>query len=236
MRHRVPVRTVTPLRRTALLIAFVALPAAPAAAAPTLAALKPCYVSVLTVAKTFETEPVPVSGSGFTPGALVDVTVGDGLPVITLTVGADGNLPAGAVKPPVVTFFGQQPFTITATERSNPAQTASTDSRVSRLSVRARPGRARPSSRVRFTGRGFTDPAAPVYAHYVLHGRLRRTVRVVRRPAGACGTFSVRRRQFPFRPKTGSWTVQFDQRRSFMANPPFVQLAIDVRRVPRTRR
>jgi hypothetical protein len=52
----------------------------------------------------------------------------------------------------------------------------------------------------------------PVYAHYVFAGKSRRTVRMGM-PRGDCGTFSVRRRQFPFKksPRVGEWTIWFDQ-------------------------
>ena len=38
---------------------------------------------------------------------------------------------------------------------------------------------------------------------------------------GACGAFSRKMRQFPFRhsPKVGTWTIQFDQQRRFTPSP-----------------
>lgn len=227
-----------PLRRAALLTlgasCTLAVPAV-AGAAPSLGALKPCYVSVRTAPKTFDTETVAVSGSGFSPNALIDIAV-DGATVAT-GVQADGagNLAPGTVKAPVVKS-GQRAFTVTATAQGDAGQSASAGALVSELAVRVRPRRARPRRRIRFTGAGFTIAGLPVYAHYVLNGRLRETVRLAPRPTGPCGTFSVRRRQFPFTPRTGRWTVQFDQRQAFTDEPPLVGLLIDVKRVPRTPR
>ena len=38
-------------------------------------------------------------------------------------------------------------------------------------------------------------------------------------PTGPCGTFSIKRRQFPFKnsPRRGVWTIQFDQERAYNA-------------------
>ena len=59
----------------------------------------------------------------------------------------------------------------------------------------------------------------------------------VHEPAGPCGTFSVKRRQFPFRPRTGRWLLQIDQQRAYAASPAttFVKLEIFVRRVLKLR-
>ena len=46
------------------------------------------------------------------------------------------------------------------------------------------PSTAAPSSRVRFSGRGFTQPGA-VYGHYLYRGRVRKTVRLAKRARGA---------------------------------------------------
>jgi hypothetical protein len=91
--------------------------------------------------------------------------------------------------------------------------------------------------RVRFRGRGFTA-AAPVYAHYVFAGRSRRTVRLGM-PTGACGQFSVRRRQFPFRrtPRVGVWTIQFDQQERYDPRAAVrFPLTVKVRRTIKPRR
>ena len=49
-----------------------------------------------------------------------------------------------------------------------------------------------------FKGRGFMAPGVPVYAHYVFAGKVR-GVGPARSPDGPCGTFNVKRKQFPFK-------------------------------------
>jgi hypothetical protein len=58
-----------------------------------------------------------------------------------------------------------------------------------------------------------------VYAHYVFAGRSRKTVQIAY-PQTPCGTFSARRKQFPFKnnPRVGVWTIQFDQNPHYDAN------------------
>ncbi len=54
-----------------------------------------------------------------------------------------------------------------------------------------------------------------VYLHYVLHRRVRLTV-ALGMPTGPCGTLNVKRRYFPLhRPAAGTWSLQFDQRKSY---------------------
>lgn len=216
-------------RRTAtaaLLAGATALcgPAA-ASAAVTVTELKPCYLSVA----PGMTEPVSLDAAGFTPGSLVDVRVDGATDALQATAGPTGRLSTQVRAP--FRKHGERRFEIELVERDQPINAAVLQTRVSALAVRVRPATARPARRVRWIGRGFTAPGA-VYAHYVKDGEARDTVRIGR-PHGPCGTFSVRRRQFPFRPAVGAWTVQIDQLKSFAATPasPFVRLPITVRRV-----
>ena len=90
---------------------------------------------------------------------------------------------------------------------------------------------------MRFIGRGFTDGTS-VYAHYVRKGRHRKTVRLGA-AAGPCGRFDVKRRQIPFKPAVGRWTLQVDKQADYSAEPlsVFVRLAITVSRgLPRPAR
>ena len=51
---------------------------------------------------------------------------------------------------------------------------------------------------------------------------------------GRGGLLSVRRKQFPFRPKPGSWTIQFDQDQAYNPAPTqFTRLPVKVSRGPR---
>jgi hypothetical protein len=210
----------------AALGALAVLPTAAHAVPVLTAPLKPCYVAVS--ART--TEPIFVAAAGFTQGAPILVQV-DGVTVNEAVADGSGTL-SGRIASPYVARR-DRPFTLTLTERDNLAQTVSATSRVTALNVGVTPRRARPSSRVTFQGRGFTANR-PLYAHYVKGTKRRRTVRLAN-PKGPCGTFKVRKRQFPFRPSPGSWSVRFDQQRRYTteADGPFVRLSVLVQRILR---
>jgi hypothetical protein len=219
-----------PARLAALAAGALAALAAPSAAvaAPTIQPLKACYVSVGQADN--EREPVALAASDFAPNSLVDVAVNQ-VPVATsVPVDAAGNVSGQVLAP--FQERGEAPFTVTLTQQGNPANTVSATSKVTALELSVRPRRARPSSRVRFTGAGFTAPG-PVYAHYVFRGRQRKRV-LLARPHGDCGRFRVRKRQIPVRnPGSGTWTLQVDQQRRYSVSPEtvFVRLSILVQRV-----
>jgi hypothetical protein len=217
----------TAIRLTLAAGLLLAVPAS-ASAAPQLHPLKPCYDS-LGKAKT-DREPVSVSGFGFTPDAFVDIKLDDAIVYERVQVDTAGFLDGGDLTAPYVKS-GHRPFDVTVTERDNPAQTAKASSVVAPLEVKVTPRKSTPRSLVRFKGDGFTA-AAPVYAHYVHKGKARKTVRLVKRPAGRCGRFSVKRRQFPFIPSVGSWRIRIDQRRTWTKKPPdtpYLVLQVKVR-------
>jgi len=202
----------------------LALTAAPAAAA-TLSALKPCYVSAGRADERRET--ITVSGDSFTPESTVEVLI-DGKVVGSAPTGTVGEfeffVPAPFQK------RGEKAFTVTARDA---VSAVTLQSRVTNLAVFVRPKTARPSRRVRFRGRGFMLDA-PVYAHYLYGGREEKTVRLARRTSGPCGTFKVKRRQIPIdNPRTGRWVVQIDQHKAYseQPDPVLVRLPIDVREV-----
>ena len=223
----------------ALAVAAAALPASARAAAWTEAPAG-CYVSV--APEPAQRELVPVSAHGFPANAPLDVLV-DGAPAdvtgdgVADAVYADarGRFVAGVRAP--YQPSGQREFSITVSERANRADALAATPLVTALGFELRPAQAPPSRRVRFVGRGFTD-RRPVWAHYVFGGKVRRTVRLVRRPTAPCGKFSVRRRQIPLvRPRTGRWTLQVDQQRRYSPTPRsvFSRLEITVERVIRLR-
>ncbi len=197
------------LRALVLGVAVAALAATPASASPTLAPLKPCYVAATPEAREF----VVIDGLGFTPLSVVDVYVDDILQPLEGTEPRRANYDTkvfGSVAAPFIDE-GQRLFSLRVTERVAAENTATQTAKVTRLSVEQIPERAATNQRVRFRGRGFMADA-PIYAHYVFAGKSRRTVRMGM-PSGDCGTFSVRRKQFPFRksPRVGVWTIWFDQ-------------------------
>jgi hypothetical protein len=211
----------------AVVLALLAAPGLAEAAA--LDPLKPCYVSVTSRAdgKTLiEREKVDVSGTGYTPGALVDVTVEGKVVRSGVTTDAAGNLPLQVVDSP---YRGgpPRPFTVTAAEQGNPASSATLTAEATALNVGIQPSSARPSQRVAFRGRGFTG-TGKVYAHYLYGGKVRRTVTLAT-PQGACGTFTVRRRQIPVRrARIGKWTLRVDQQKRYSPNPASVWVSIPI--------
>ena len=189
----------------------------------TAAPLKPCYVSVA----EGRTEPVDVVAAGFAAGAGVDVRV-DGQMVATTRSSATGGV---AIRVPAPHRpRGERSFAIELAEHDRPAAAIVLRSRVTALRVRLRTSGTEPRGVVSWIGRGFTG-AGPVFAHYVRDGRSSRTQRLSA-PRGACGSFRVRRRQFPFSPSQGRWIIQIDQQRRYAPLPasPFVRLAVSVRR------
>ena len=77
-----------------------------------------------------------------------------------------------------------------------------------------------------------------MWAHYLYKGKVRKTVRLVRKINNPCGLFSVKRKQIPIkRPKLGPWRLQVDQQRKYSRAPNGVNVRadIDVQRVFKAR-
>ena len=210
----------------AILAALLACAAAPAAAAgASVDPLGACYRSVDKQAR----ESVPVAGHGFTPGAMVDVSV-DGATPIEAQANEAGDV-TGMVTAPYQRR-GVRPFSITVTEQGLPENSATAQSRIAALTARLDPREATPSRRVRFLGRGFID-GPEVYGHYLRKGKLRKTV-LLGAPEGPCGRLDATHRQIPVdHPKTGRWTLQIDNQQEYARRPAgvFVRLTITVKRV-----
>ena len=189
------------------------------ATAPAVSELKPCYVSVKVSprAQRYVTEKIRFTASGFTPHALVTILVDGVTAADDVAVDGGGNLPEQAVDAPRVER-GEREVPVSVVEKGNSDNTVIAFTRVSALAVSARPRTARFNQRVTFRGRGFTMPGRRVYGHYVRRGKHRRTV-VLGWPQGPCGTFRVRRRQFPFRPSAGNWLLRIDQSPRYRRRP-----------------
>jgi hypothetical protein len=216
-----------------LTVAALLLLPAQALAAPALAPLKPCYVSVGVDEETGNTisESVDVAGTGFTPNTEVGLLV-DGNTAGRAVADETGAIKAAVQAP--LQEKGERDFTLTATDIGQGSVVLTT--KVTALTVTVSPTKAKPTQKVTISGRGFTMPG-PAYAHYTRGGKDRKTVKLGT-PAGPCGTFKVRRRQFPMkRPATGLWILRVDQEKKFRIDPAtaFVDLEIFVRRVLRTR-
>jgi hypothetical protein len=222
----------------ALLVAL-AVPAS-AQAVPTIEPLKPCYVTAGTAANP-QGEPVRINAQGFTANSKVDLTLdGATLPGSQgLQVAEAGILALDRFAfPAPFVRRGSKDFTVTLTEQNNPANTVTATARSTRLGVKIRPKSARPSQRISFKGSGFTGEQ-PVYAHYTRGGREIERVRLARR-TGECGSWSVRRPQFPMKhPSQGTWFVQFDQSKKYVdgtrgtLQSVYVRVKIKVSLVPR---
>ena len=176
--------------------------------------IKPCYVSDGDLPTQRET--IHLHATGFTPVSTVTLRI-DSEVIDTGMADAFGEVRAEVPAP--FQGLGQRSFTISVVEDQNPNNLAFKTSRVTNLGVTMRPRRARPSRRIRFAGRGFTNDA-PVFGHYVYGGKVRKTVRFVRRSTLPCGLFRARRRQIPVkRPATGNWLLQVDQQRRYATLP-----------------
>jgi hypothetical protein len=184
---------------------------------------KACYVTVDPSAR----EVIKLRATGFTPLVPIDLFY-DGGPRVT---SFDSNA-AGAVKVREQAPYrggAERPLTITLREHLHPENAVTAVTRVTALRVRLRPKDADTSDPIRFSGRGFTQHRA-IWGHYLFRGRLQKTVRFAPGPATACGTFSVRRRQFPIEhPRPGVWTLQVDQRKRWSPEPKSVVVPVQLR-------
>ncbi len=149
-----------------------------------------------------------ISGSGFSPDALVKIT---GLDTSADYALADrsGNFSEEFLTPPVEDFRAH-PTTVVATDASQTAIVARAQlTLVQELFITNFPVAGRPSQRVRWLFAGFR-PSKHIYGHFVYRNRVRRTYDygVAR---GACGTVSVTAPRFPTRARRGRWYIQFDQ-------------------------
>lgn len=64
-----------------------------------------------------------------------------------------------------------------------------------------------------------------MYAHYVLGGKLKKTVRIGAL-SGDCGNLRKRMKQFPFRPgPAGDWRVDFDTSQRYVRQAGHVRFA-----------
>ena len=76
-----------------------------------------------------------------------------------------------------------------------------------------------------FTAYGFEGLGSVVYAHYVLGGKLKKTVRIGAL-SGDCGNLRKRMKQFPFRPvPAGDWRVDFDTSRAYSGRADAIRYA-----------
>ena len=154
-------------------------------------------------------------GAGFTPGSLVAIestTASNPTPgsVTSTTADAAGNF-TDKTGPLSFSRFDttDQTYNVIATDRMNPAITASAELRQVRFGFDAKPDTGRPGRKVLYTARGFA-PGQPVYAHFRFGGKTRRNIKIGV-AAAPCGTASLRMRLLPTKTRFGTWTVYMDQ-------------------------
>jgi hypothetical protein len=216
-------------RRRAVALAACALAPAGAVApvalagGPTVSTPERCYSS---------SRPVDFVGLGFRPGRTFTARVGDRV-VDRGSVSRFGDL-AGAFRAPVAARGrpGERTFTLTVDDG---LRAASTRFRSTVFGADFAPAIGDPATlRVRFQafdfGRGRT-----VYLHLIAPDRRHRRTLVLGRTSGPCGSVvTARRRLFPFRPRPGTWRMQFDTSRRYRPGAvPRVRLAVPVLRARR---
>lgn len=185
---------------------------------------------------------VTLSGSGFSPGGAYQVLL-DGRVLGGGTADETGLVTGTFAAPALPGARRERRYGLEVVEGANSARTAFS---VSSFLADFAPARGDPRRlKVRFSGFGFglvqKDPLAPVapalFVHYVPPHR-RGTVRTRRiaRTSGPCGRLRATslRRLFPFPPRTGLWTLQFDTNRRYRrgargADFLFFSIAVRVR-------
>lgn len=187
------------------LLALAAVAAASASAA-TLTTDRRCYRT---------NEALSLSGGGYTPNGSVPFTLN------TQPWGALTADPNGAVSytvkspPPAKDPTKMRDYTLTATDQTNPALTATTKFQVVHTNVTIKPALVTPGM-VTFSAVGFTS-GDKLYIHYLLNGK-----HVVTKKLGKlhlpCATLKKQARMFLFRPvKPGNYTLVFDTSKSYSA-------------------
>ncbi len=166
-----------------------------------------------------------VTGSGFTPDSQVNLMVAGGIVGVT-SPDASGNVrttfPVPA-PPESGSSKNDRAYEMTLQEQGTATKAAVTF-RSARVVADFSPSSGRPSTlRVRFSAWGFGvatptgRPMPKVYVHYVdPKGKARRTS-LVGTGTAPCGTVlrTKLRKLFPFNPRRGTWTLQFDTSKAY---------------------
>ena len=161
---------------------------------------------------------IVVTGTGYTPNEAVNLMIGGGI-VGVATADASGNVRTTfpVPTPPVSgKFKNDQGYEMSLVQDGLKATTAF---RTARVMGDFSPSDGRPTTlRVRFSAFGFGvatptgQPMPKIYVHYVDPRRkVRRTISLGA-GTGPCGTIAKTplRKLFPFNPRSGKWTLQFD--------------------------
>jgi hypothetical protein len=154
-----------------------------------------------------------LNGAGFTAGGVVNVTV-DGQPGGSTQADTAGNFagqfnfgPMDAVKT----------HSITATDATNPALTASVSFVGTTHQVASKSNRGKPGKKSKLRGYGFIF-GRKAYMHVRGHGI--KTNKFLARPKAPCGTFTVRKAFVHSNAPVGKYRVQFDHKKKYSKRTP----------------
>jgi len=218
-----------------VLVAASSAAAALALAAPAQAATVTTLPCVPVVSTLSSSPNMPITGTGYTPGALVTVryaSVQSPTPTFLTSATADpaGNFSVAAIAPIFAKFDTQlQTFGISATDGVNPALVAGTTYKQVRVGYTTNPSTGKPSRTATHTVRGFT-PGKNIYLHFRFNGQTKRNVKVGQANS-PCGIASRRMALLPTRSRPGTWTVYADQQATYSKNTrPQLKYSFVIRR------
>jgi hypothetical protein len=168
-----------------------------------IAPVKACYLGG---------DKVTGTGTAYTPGGSVDI-LADGTSLGQVTADA-----AGSFLTPAITLGGMRAVkshTLTATDLTNPALTATTTFLGTTNTVSVKPTQGKAGTPRRLKGYGFTS-GPKVYMHVRRRGY--KSDAKIAKAKGPCGTFKVRKTIVPAGAGDGKYKVQFDSRRRYSKN------------------
>ncbi len=153
---------------------------------------------------------VPITGTGFTPGATVSIRSDPAGIFSSATTDAAGNFSTTASAPSFNPFARQlQTFKIGAVDGVNPAIAATTSYQQVRIGYTTNPSTGKPTRQATHTVRGFI-PGKSIYLHFRFQGQTKRNVKLGM-ASSPCGVASKRMALLPTRSRPGKWTVYADQ-------------------------
>ena len=188
--------------KTAFVVATVgtlAMAATAQAATVVIAPASACYLAG---------QPVTLSGSGYTAGGAVDVSI-DGSGIGSLPVDASGNFSGSYT---FERMDAAKQHTLTATDTSNSAVTATVSYFGTTHQVATKRKIGKPGKKVKLRGYGFIF-GSNAYLHVRGHGI--KTNTFLAQPKAPCGTFSVKKKLVPKGAPFGTYRVQFDAKRRY---------------------
>ncbi len=178
---------------------------------------------------------VTITGAGFTPGGQYTVLVQGGV-VDVGNAAADGTL-VKRIPVPLPPESGPGAHAGVYSVEVHQADVAATGSfQAAAVFGDFTPGSGDPRTlKVRFIAYGFGtstaagQPMPTVYVHYIdPKGRLKRTVAIGAGTA-PCGTIrrTALRKLFPFSPRSGTWTLQYDTQKRYVRATPNTHFLYD---------